>query len=398
MQSISGNVPGNVPGFARFIMMKKIIFCAFLVFGQNFLLFSQVKISFFTGKIAALKSSPEHLFLAGDFNGWNPADKAWELLKNGSGNYVLNKDLPTGIIHFKVTRGSWTSVECDATGKAIDNRNLMVKSDTGVRLDIAGWQDSFTQPEKKHTATARVHIISENFEMPQLGRQRRVWIYLPAGYDTAQKKYPVIYMHDGQNLFDEYTSSYGEWGIDELMDNIPAQQECIIVGIDHGGDYRMTEYNPYDSKYGKGRGDDYVQFLVKTLKPYIDIHYRTQSDAAHTTIAGSSMGGLISIYAALKYPEVFGNAGVFSPAFWMAPPVYDLAQQATIGKKSRFYFVCGDAESESMVVDMQKMADIVKAKGVSGTNAPVTVIKGASHNEKQWNGDWPGFYKWLMGI
>ncbi|MFC0517382.1 alpha/beta hydrolase [Mucilaginibacter angelicae] len=378
-------------------MMKKIIFCAFLVFGQNFLLFSQVKISFFTGKIAALKSPPEHLFLAGDFNGWNPTDRAWELLKTTSGNYVLSKDFPTGIIHFKVTRGNWNTVECDADGKAIDNRNLVIKSDTSVLLDIAGWQDSFAQPEKKHTASARVHVISENFEMPQLGRQRRVWIYLPAGYDAAQTKYPVIYMHDGQNLFDEYTSSYGEWGIDELMDKMPAQEECIIVGIDHGDEYRMTEYNPYDSKYGKGRGEDYVQFLVKTLKPYIDTYYRTQNDAVHTTIAGSSMGGLISIYAALKYPEVFGNAGVFSPAFWMAPPVFDLARQTAISKSSRFYFVCGDAENDSMVADMQKMADIIKVRGITPANAPAIVIKGASHNEKQWNGDWPGFYKWLMG-
>jgi alpha-glucosidase len=398
MQPISGNVPGNVPGFTLFIMMKKIIFCAFLLFGQNFLLFSQVKISFFTGKIAAPKSPPEHLFLAGDFNGWNPADKAWELVKNETGNYVLNKDLPVGIIHFKVTRGSWNTVECDAAGKAIDNRTLIIKSDTGVKLDIAGWQDNFAQPEKKHTATAGVHIISENFEMPQLGRQRRVWIYLPAGYDTGKKQYPVIYMHDGQNLFDEYTSSYGEWGIDELMDKIPAQQESIIVGIDHGGEFRITEYDPYNSKYGEGRGDDYVQFLIKDLKPYIDAHYFTQSDAAHTTIAGSSMGGLISMYATLKYPEVFGNAGIFSPAFWIAPQIYDQAKQANVSKKSRFYFVCGDAESESMVTDMQKMADIIKTKGISASNAPVTVIKAASHNEKQWNGDWPGFYKWLMGF
>jgi alpha-glucosidase len=398
MQSISGNVPGNVPGFTLFIMMKKIIFCAFLVFGQNFLLFSQVKISFFTGKISTLKSPPEHLFLAGDFNGWNPVDKAWELVKNETGNYILNKDLPAGIVHFKVTRGSWNTVECDAVGKAIDNRNLLIKSDTSVVLDIAGWQDNFTQPEKMHTATARVHIINENFEIPQLERQRRVWIYLPAEYDTNKQQYPVIYMHDGQNLFDEYTSSYGEWGIDELMDKIPAQQESIIVGIDHGGEYRIPEYDPYNSKYGEGRGDDYVQFLIKNLKPYIDTHYRTQKDAAHTTIAGSSMGGLISMYAALKYPEVFGNAGVFSPAFWIAPQIYDQAQQAVINKNSRFYFVCGDAESESMVADMQKMADIVKAKGISASNAPVTVIKGASHNEKQWNGDWPGFYKWLMGF
>lgn len=367
-----------------------------MLFGQNFLLFSQVKISFFTGKIATLKSSSEHLFLAGDFNGWNPADKNWELLKTPAGNYVLNKELPVGIVHFKVTRGSWNSVECDVAGKPIDNRNLKITADTTIKLDIEAWQDNFGVPEKKHTATARVHLISEKFQMPQLGRQRRVWIYLPAGYDADKKKYPVIYMHDGQNLFDDYTSSYGEWGIDEMMDKIPVRQESIIVGIDHGGEYRITEYDPYNSKYGEGRGDDYVQFLIKELKPYIDAHYRTQTDAAHTTIAGSSMGGLISMYAALKYPGVFGNAGVFSPAFWIAPQIYDQAQQATINKMSRFYFVCGDAESESMVADMQKMADLLKSRGVKPENAPVTIIKGATHNEKQWNGDWPGFYKWLM--
>lgn len=369
-----------------------------MLFGQNFLLFSQVKISFFTGKISALKSPSERLFLAGDFNGWNPADKAWELVKNNKGSYTLNKDLPAGIIHFKITRGSWNAVECDTAGKAVENRSLLVKGDTTVLLDIAGWQDNFAQPEKRHTATARVSIISENFEIPQLGRQRRVWIYLPAGYEVGKTQYPVIYMHDGQNLFDEYTSAYGEWGIDELMDKLPGQQESIIVGVDHGGEFRITEYDPYNSKYGEGRGDDYIQFLINDLKPYIDKHYRTQSDAVHTTIAGSSMGGLISMYAALKYPEVFGNAGIFSPAFWIAPQIYDQAQQAVVSKNSRFYFVCGDAESESMVADMQKMADLLKSRGVRPGNAPVTIIKGASHNEKQWNGDWPGFYKWLMGF
>jgi predicted alpha/beta superfamily hydrolase len=119
--------------------------------------------------------------------------------------------------------------------------------------------------------------------MPQLGRQRRIWIYLPAGYTSSPKRYPVIYMHDGQNLFDDYTSGYGEWGIDEMMDKVSPQNQCIIVGIDHGGDFRVTEYDPYDSKYGKGRGDDYVEFLVKALKPYIDAHYKTIADAKHTT-------------------------------------------------------------------------------------------------------------------
>jgi len=177
---------------------------------------------------------------------------------------------------------------------------------------------------------------------------------------------------------------------------MPAKNECIIVGIDHGGDNRITEYDPYDSKYGKGRGDDYVNFLVKTLKPYIDAHYRTKTDARHTTVAGSSMGGLISMYAALKYPEVFGNAGIFSPAFWIGPEIYTLAQQKALPPKSRFYFVCGDAEGPGVVDDMKKMADIIRAKGQDSTKTPVVIIKGASHNEKQWNGDFPDFYSWLL--
>ncbi|SDF07139.1 alpha-glucosidase/metallo-beta-lactamase class B [Mucilaginibacter pineti] len=377
-------------------MRKKNIFCAFLLFGQSFFVFSQVKIIFKTRKIAAPKQPSGHLFLAGTFNGWNPADSTWQLQPDGAGSYLLMKDMPKGISTYKITRGSWNTVECTSTGKGVDNRTLSLLHDTTVTLSVDGWQDSFAAVEKKHTATTQVHIINDKFEMPQLGRQRRVWICLPAGYESSKKRYPVIYMHDGQNLFDEYTSGYGEWGIDEFMEKLSPQEQCIVVGIDHGGDYRISEYDPYDSNYGKGRGDDYIQFLIKNLKPYIDAHYHTKTDAAHTAIAGSSMGGLISMYAVLKYPKVFGNAGVFSPAFWIAPDIYQLAKQQAITNKTRFYFVCGSAEGEYMVTYMQKMADIVRQKGVSTKNSPVVIIKDASHNEKQWNGDFPDFYNWLF--
>ena len=104
------------------------------------------------------------------------------------------------------------------------------------------------------------------------------------------------------------------------------------------------------------------------------------------------------MYAALKYPQVFGNAGIFSPALWIAAPdIYKYAAQQKLPAYSRFYFVCGDAESESMVADTKKMADIIRAEGKDDKKAPVVIIKGASHNEKQWNGDFPGFYGWLIG-
>lgn len=377
-------------------MTKKKIFCAFLLSGQFFLLMAQQKVTFKIAGIKTSKVSKLHLFLAGDFNSWNPTDTSWEMQADSPGYYHLSKAIPRGIYNFKITRGSWQTVEGTADGKPIENRNFVVANDTVITLSIAAWQDDFAVSEKVHTASARVHIVNEEFDMPQLARQRRIWIYLPPEYLTSSKKYPVIYMHDGQNLFDAYTSGYGEWGIDEIMDKLPDAKQCIIVGIDHGGDNRITEYDPYDSKYGKGRGDDYVEFLVKTLKPYIDMHYHTLADARHTSIAGSSMGGLISMYAILKYPDVFGKAGIFSPAFWIAPDIYQFAQKHRLNTKSGFYFVCGDAESDSMVSDMKKMADIIQSKAIIAEKATVVIVKGASHNEKQWNGDFPAFYAWLL--
>jgi predicted alpha/beta superfamily hydrolase len=376
--------------------MRTWIFCAFLLFGNMYLLSAQQKVTFKTGKIPALKTSGQHLFLAGNFNSWNPSDRAWELLLDASGSYSLLKDLPKGACNFKITRGSWETGECNAFGTPIDNRTATIKNDTTITMNIDGWQDNFSAAERKHTASGQVHILSEKFEIPQLGRQRRVWIYLPADYQSSKRKYPVIYMHDGQNLFDAATSGYGEWGIDEILDKLPLKSQCVVVGIDHGGEHRITEYDPYDSKEGKGQGNEYVDFLVKTLKPYIDRHYRTKPDVRHTTILGSSMGGLISMYAALKYPEVFGNAGIFSPAFWIAPQIYQFTKSASVPANCRFYFVCGDAEGPGVVADMQKMAGIVRSKGINEENAPVTIVKGASHNEKQWNSDFPEFYNWLM--
>ena len=375
-------------------MIKKLAIIVFLLFCKT-LIFAQVTVTFKTDKIPTSKTAEKTIFLAGDFNGWSPATKEWQLQADQSGEYQLVRNIPKGNYNFKATRGTWGTVECNTGGKDIDNRSISIVHDTTITLTIADWKDNYGAVEKKHTASANVHIINEKFDMPQLGRQRRVWIYLPADYASSNKKYPVIYMHDGQNHFDEYTSGYGEWGIDELMDKMPAAQQCIIVGIDHGGDYRITEYDPYDSNYGKGRGVDYVEFLVKTLKPYIDKNYRTKKDARHTTIAGSSMGGLISMYAVLKYPDVFGNGGIFSPAFWIAPDIFNYAQQQQLPVKIRFYFVCGDAESDAMTGDMQKMADIIQTKGISKQNTPTVIIKGAKHNETQWNGDFPAFYNWL---
>ncbi len=382
--------------FYTAFMRLAIAVWTFLLCFKTFLSLGQAKVTFIISKVPAAKQADIHLFAAGEFNNWNPADPAFEFQKTGRGSWQLVKTLAKGIRSFKITRGSWQNVECAADGGAVGNRTFTLGQDTTIMIEPAAWADSFRAAEKKHTAGANVHIISENFGIPQLERQRRIWIYLPRDYAVSDKKYPVIYMQDGQNLFDQYTSAYGEWGIDEFMDKLSPQEQCIIVGIDHGGQYRIREYDPYDSKYGKGQGKAYLEFLVGTLKPYVDRHYRTRIDPGNTTIAGSSMGGLISMYAILRYPGVFGNAGVFSPSLWIAPELYSYAARTHLDVGSRFYFVCGDSESSDMVTDMQKMVTLVRSRGVSAENSPVVIVKGASHNEQQWQWDFPGFYTWLF--
>jgi predicted alpha/beta superfamily hydrolase len=377
------------------LILKRLFLFCLLAIG-HFALLAQVKVIVNITGLPKKSVAPNDIYLAGSFNMWNPASKYWELTDNNS-HYSGTFTLAPGNYDYKLTRGSWPTVECGIAGVDIGNRSLHVVHDTTLLINVTEWKDNYPQTiVRKHTASKNVHIVSEAFNMPQLGTHRRVWIYLPNGYETARKKYPVIYMHDGQNLFDEYTGNFGEWGVDEFLDSLKTnQQQFIVVGIDNGESLRMAEYSPYDSEYAKGTGDAYVRFLVETLKPYIDTHYRTLTDAKHTTIAGSSMGGLISMYAIVKYPKVFGNAGIFSPAFWVNPNIYDYAKTAAI-KGSRYYFVCGDMESDKEAADMYKMVDILAAKGFAAKDIPTTIIKGAKHNEQQWRSDMPGFYRWLV--
>nr|WP_294943672.1 alpha/beta hydrolase-fold protein [uncultured Mucilaginibacter sp.] len=243
--------------------------------------------------------------------------------------------------------------------------------------------------------TARV-IISQ-IKMPQLGRERTIRVYLPAGYATSNKKYPVIYMHDGQNLFTGNTSFAGSWLVDSTLKTFPANKQAIVVGIDNSGQYRMAEYNAYESKYAKPEGDAYVAFIVNTLKPHIDSLYRTRKGAKHTAIAGSSMGGLISTYAAIKYPGVFGVAGVFSPSFWIAPQLYTLAEATQMDTKQRYFLTCGDKESDDETGDVNKMDLLLKRKGYDVKRVPVPlIIEGAQHNEKQWRASFGRFYAWFV--
>ena len=380
-------------------------FFFFIITLLNLSVTAQQKLRIEINSLPSNNPANSSIFIAGSFNSWNPQNRNFQFQKNEKG-YFLELSLNAGSYEYKITRGGWDKVECSKEGKDIGNRTLKADANTNVDVSIEGWKDLFTsssQP-KKSTANKNVRIIDTAFFIPQLKRTRRVWIYLPSTYNSSTKKYPVLYMHDGQNVFDDATSFSGEWGVDEALDTLGLKyKECIVVGIDNGGDKRLNEYCPYDfslsgiaanNKTNVGEGRKYVDFLVKTLKPFIDKKYRTLKDSKNTFTAGSSMGGLISMYAVLEYPKVFGGAGVFSPAFWVGPKIFDDIK--TKGKKvnAKIYFYAGDAEGESMVpitirafnemhrVSKSKMAEVIRA--------------GGKHNEPRWRMEFPLFYEWIM--
>ncbi|HVZ97006.1 MAG TPA: alpha/beta hydrolase-fold protein [Chitinophagaceae bacterium] len=360
--------------------------------------YSQYKITLVVKQPSVLHSA-DSMFVAGNFNSWDPGDKNFLLTKNNDGTASITFSLPQGNYEYKITRGSWYKVETAANGSGSQNRELPLSGDTTVNIEVKGWSDDFKTgtPARTHSASKNVSIIDTAFFMPQLKRYRRIWIYLPPDYKTSEKKYPVLYMHDGQNLFDNATAYAGEWGVDEFLDSIFTlhQKEVIVVGIDNGLAKRMNEYNPYSfQQFGKGEGDKYVDFLVKTLKPFIDKHYRTKGNKANTYIAGSSMGGLISLYAVLKYPGVFGGAGIFSPAFWTASGIDSAVMVKSIKVNSRLFFYCGGKENSTMVPDMER----IRKEITSVSKSPVKEIidADAQHNESAWRRHFPEFYDWTI--
>ena len=341
------------------------------------------------------------IFIAGSFNQWNPADPQFKFQSDSAGQFYLQVNLPAGNHAYKITRGSWEKVECTANGAAIDNRQLNPATSTEVKLSVAGWQDLLGVKEKLPTFSKQVSILDTAFYIPQLKRKRTIRVYLPADYAGSKKRYPVMYMHDGQNLFDDRTSYAGEWGVDEYLDSM-IKKPCIVVAIDNGGSYRMNEYCPFDFVLGrdqsekqKGEGKDYVSFIVNTLKPFIDKKLRTKKEKEHTFIAGSSMGGLISLYATLAYPKTFGGAGVFSPSVWICKKEL-LAYAKTKGPSlhSRIFFYSGKQESREMVPDMLTVFETLQKQ--SKSKMTVVIRDEGQHNERTWRKELPGFFLWIL--
>ena len=248
------------------------------------------------------------------------------------------------------------------------------------------------------TAQPNVLIPTEKLAMPGLDRERGLRIFVPPDYSAhPERRYPVIYMHDGQNLFDAKTSYSGEWGVDETLNELAKTDhfEAIVVGIDNS-DKRMSELNPYPGPELKvAEGPEYTRFIVEVVKPYIDRTYRTLPDRDHTAMIGSSLGGLITHYALLAYPEVFSKYGVFSPSYWASPELVARAEKTPVPAGTRIYIFVGHLEGPTMEDPAKRMFDTLTAEAAPGS---VTYHVGpqAKHHETSWSPEFRTAVRWLF--
>ena len=261
---------------------------------------------------------------------------------------------------------------------------------------------TFSFAQNNSTAAKNVSILEKEFVIPNLNKiSHKIWVYLPPNYHKTSKKYPVIYMHDAQNLFDKTTAYSGEWEVDETLNKLyqNTRKGFIVVGIENGGEERINEYTPWkNEKYGGGKGDIYMNFIVNTLKPYIDANYRTKKQQKHTSLIGSSLGGLISYYGGLKYPQVFGKIGALSTSFWFSDKVKDFTKKYGNTKKVKLFFLVGGKEGFEMNSATKNIEKLLIKTGFKSKNIKVKINPEGAHNEAFWNSEFLAIIKWLNNI
>ena len=267
-------------------------------------------------------------------------------------------------------------------------------------LPEGAWKDYHMVAEEGHTVVGTVKVL-EGVEGAELGNARDLLVYLPPSYAHGDRRYPVIYMHDGQNLFDRATSFGEEWEVDQTLEEKSGEGlETIVVGIPNTP-ARLDEYSPFADVRHKagGRGDAYLDFVVNVVKPLIDRDFRTRPDRASTGMAGSSMGGLISLYAFFRCSDTFGFTGVMSPALWFGQRgIFDY-----VGKRpftpGRIYLDIGTQEGTEALNDARRMKKLLEEKGYRvGHDLQFFVEMGGRHNERAWARRLHHSLRFLLGV
>ena len=250
-------------------------------------------------------------------------------------------------------------------------------------------------------ATGSYKHLPDTINCGDLLQKRRIWVYLPPNYEKdSTKHYPVCYMHDGQNVFEN--GGYGSWSIHKMLNAraLEGKEVGIVVAIDNTSK-RLGEYTPFaNTQYDSiALGDAYLEAIVNHIIPYINTHYRTVTDREHTMLCGSSLGGLISYYGGFKADSVFGRIGAISPSFWYCKTDLENYISTTSSRyphTTKIYFICGDSESQSTVDNMQEFYNATLIKGISAEAMKFEVVTGGKHNEACWSKQIQHVYDFLF--
>lgn len=338
------------------------------------------------------------VYIAGNFNHWLTQDKAFVMEKIGNGlyHYKFTHDFnyPEQLI-YKFTKGDWSEVEIDENGNRTLNRQT--GRHTGIQNEhVARWRKNWLP--FKPNFLPQVVLLSDEFEIPQLNKTRKIWALLPHDYDSSTESYPVMYLQDAQNLFNE-EADYGNWEIDKKLAVMSEYKvgKIIIIAIEHAEEDRIREYNVGKTVLGKGQGKKYMQFLTETLKPFVDANFRTKTDRQNTGIGGSSMGALISIFSGLRYPSIYGKLMIFSPSLWVKPDMkIKLANQNDWDTK--IYLYAGGDESETMISHVKNFKERLIASEFVKDKMEInlSINKEGKHNELYWSDEFPKAIEWLF--
>ena len=250
-------------------------------------------------------------------------------------------------------------------------------------------------------------ILVKKIQIPDLSTEqpRRLYVYLPKDYEKSDRRYPVLYMFDGHNVFYDRHATYGKsWGFREYLQKAKLPLILVAVECNPEGFKRLSEYSPWSFSAPrpvsdiKGRGKVTMDWFTTVLKPEIDKEYRTLPDREHTMIAGSSMGGLMSLYAAVEYNRVFSRAAALSPSLWVSPSkMKEMIRSHPLSDPTRIYIDMGTREIDPKRRALAAMFDVSKALSKAGADVSANVIPGAEHNEAAWEKRIPDFMNYLTG-
>ena len=349
--------------------------------------------------ITSLEDDKRPVYITGNFNKWDPRDSQFELKEIAKNTYSIDiddKTLPENI-EYKFTRGGWENVEIDRFGNITPNRKT-IKAESKTTDTVEKWRINWG-PFKKEFFPI-VEIISEKFFIPQLNRTRKIWALLPYNYHNTDKTYPVLYLQDAQNLFNE-GSAYGNWEIDKKMSILAeyGRGNVIIIAIENGSEDRIKEYVlDYNSITENAEGKKYIRFLADTLKPYVDSVYRTKPEREFTGIGGSSLGGLISIYSGFLYPEVYSKLMIFSPSLWVNPennfPQMNFKNPYNI----KVYMYGGEQEGSQMTERIERFEKTMEGWEDSHSlqfDFKISINPEGKHQEFFWSQEFPRAMEWL---